>query len=36
MQKTIANVQVKHLPQVIHKLGEVDTSNLETAGNCCI
>ena len=26
------NVQVKHLPQVIHKLGEVDTSNLEPPG----
>jgi len=25
-------VQVKHLPQVIHKLGEVDTSNLEPPG----
>jgi alpha,alpha-trehalase len=26
------NVQVKHLPQVIHKLGEIDTSNLEPPG----
>jgi alpha,alpha-trehalase len=26
------NVQVKHLPQVIHKLGEVDTSNFEPPG----
>jgi len=26
------NVQVKHLPQVIHGLGEVDTSNLEPPG----
>jgi alpha,alpha-trehalase len=26
------NVQVEHLPQVIHKLGEVDTSNLEPPG----
>jgi len=26
------NVQVKHLPQVIHKLGEVDTGNLEPPG----
>jgi alpha,alpha-trehalase len=26
------NVQVKHLPQVIHTLGEVDTSNLEPPG----
>jgi len=26
------NVQVKHLPQVIHRLGEVDTSNLEPPG----
>ena len=31
MQKR-CNVQVKHLPQVIHKLGEVDTSNLEPPG----
>jgi alpha,alpha-trehalase len=31
MQKQ-CNVQVKHLPQVIHKLGEVDTSNLEPPG----
>ena len=31
MQKH-CNVQVKHLPQVIHKLGEVDTSNLEPPG----
>jgi alpha,alpha-trehalase len=26
------NVQVKHLPQVIHQLGEVDTSNFEPPG----
>jgi alpha,alpha-trehalase len=26
------NVQVKHLPQVIHRLGEVDASNLEPPG----
>ena len=31
MQKR-CNVQVKHLPQVIHKLGEVDTSNLDPPG----
>src|SRR5258705_11277383 len=31
MQKR-CNVQVKHLPQVIHKLGEVDTSNFEPPG----
>jgi len=31
MQKR-CKVQVKHLPQVIHKLGEVDTSNLEPPG----
>jgi alpha,alpha-trehalase len=31
MQKR-CNVQVKHLPQVIHKLGEVDTSDLEPPG----
>jgi alpha,alpha-trehalase len=31
MQKR-CNVQVKRLPQVIHKLGEVDTSNLEPPG----
>src|SRR5258705_12284706 len=31
MQKR-CNVQVKHLPQVIHKLGEGDTSNLEPPG----
>jgi alpha,alpha-trehalase len=31
MQKR-CNVQVKRLPQVIHKLGEVDTSNLEPQG----
>jgi len=31
MQKQ-CNVQVKHLPQVIHKLGEVDTSNLDPPG----
>jgi alpha,alpha-trehalase len=31
MQKK-CSVQVKHLPQVIHKLGEVDTSNLEPPG----
>jgi alpha,alpha-trehalase len=31
MQKR-CNLQVKHLPQVIHKLGEVDTSNLEPPG----
>jgi len=31
MQKQ-CNVQVKHLPQVIHKLGEVDTSDLEPPG----
>jgi alpha,alpha-trehalase len=31
MQKR-CNVQVKHLPQVIHKLGEVDASNLEPPG----
>src|SRR6267143_1316281 len=31
MQKR-CGVQVKHLPQVIHKLGEVDTSNLEPPG----
>jgi alpha,alpha-trehalase len=31
MQKR-CGVQVKHLPQVIHKLGEVDASNLEPAG----
>jgi alpha,alpha-trehalase len=31
MQKR-CNVQVKHLPQVIHKLGEVDTSNIEPPG----
>ena len=31
MQKR-CSVQVKHLPQVIHKLGEVDTSNLEPPG----
>jgi alpha,alpha-trehalase len=31
MQKR-CNVQVKHLPQVIHKLGEVDTSSLEPPG----
>jgi alpha,alpha-trehalase len=30
--QTRCNVQVKHLPQVIHKLGEVDTSNLEPPG----
>jgi alpha,alpha-trehalase len=30
--KKRCNVQVKHLPQVIHKLGEVDTSNLEPPG----
>src|SRR6266852_5426704 len=26
------NVQVRHLPQVIHRLGEVDTSNFEPPG----
>jgi alpha,alpha-trehalase len=26
------NVQVKHLPRVIHQLGEIDTSSLEPAG----
>src|SRR5579864_7953062 len=26
------NVQVKHLPKVIHQLGEIDTSNFEPAG----
>ncbi len=31
MQKR-CNVQVRHLPQVIHQLGEVDTSNFEPAG----
>jgi alpha,alpha-trehalase len=31
MQKR-CNVQVKHLPQVIHKLGEVDTSDLDPPG----
>ena len=31
MQKQ-CNVQVKHLPQVIHKLGEVDTSDLDPPG----
>ena len=31
MQKR-CNMQVKHLPQVIHKLGEMDTSNLEPPG----
>ncbi len=31
MQKR-CGVQVKHLPQVIHKLGEVDTSDLEPPG----
>jgi len=31
MQKR-CNVQVKHLPQVIHRLGEVDTSDLEPPG----
>jgi alpha,alpha-trehalase len=31
MQKQ-CNVQVKHLPQVIHRLGEVDTSDLEPPG----
>jgi alpha,alpha-trehalase len=31
MQKR-CNVQVKHLPQVIQRLGEVDTSNLEPPG----
>jgi alpha,alpha-trehalase len=31
MQKR-CNVQVKHLPQVIHKLGEVNTSDLEPPG----
>src|SRR5258707_5607083 len=31
MQKR-CNVQVKHLPQVIHKLGEVYTSNLAPPG----
>jgi alpha,alpha-trehalase len=31
MQKR-CNVQVKHLPQLIHKLGEIDTSNLEPPG----
>ena len=31
MQKR-CNVQVRHLPQVIHQLGEVDTSNFELAG----
>jgi alpha,alpha-trehalase len=31
MQKQ-CKVQVKHLPQVIHKLGEVDTSDLEPPG----
>ena len=31
MQKR-CDVRVKHLPQVIHKLGEVDTSNLEPPG----
>jgi len=31
MQKR-CNVQVKHLPQVVHKLGEIDTSNLEPPG----
>src|SRR5712691_3415939 len=31
MQKR-CNVQVKHLPEVIHQLGEVDTSNFEPAG----
>jgi alpha,alpha-trehalase len=31
MQKR-CSVQVKHLPQVIHKLGEVDMSNLEPPG----
>jgi alpha,alpha-trehalase len=31
MQKR-CNAQVKHLPQVIHKLGEVDTSDLEPPG----
>src|SRR6266853_5749032 len=32
VSKKRCNVQVKHLPQVIHKLGEVDTSNLEPPG----
>ena len=31
MQKR-CNVQVKHLPGIIHQLGEVDTSNFEPAG----
>jgi alpha,alpha-trehalase len=31
MQKR-CNVQVKHLPQVIHQLGEIDTSSLEPPG----
>src|SRR5258707_8286132 len=31
MQKR-CSVQVKHLPEVIHQLGEVDTSNFEPAG----
>jgi len=31
MQKR-CNAQVKHLPQVIHKLGEIDTSDLEPPG----
>jgi alpha,alpha-trehalase len=31
MQKR-CNVQVRHLPKVIHRLGEVDTSNFEPAG----
>jgi alpha,alpha-trehalase len=31
MQKR-CNVQVKHLPQVIHQLGEIDTSDLEPPG----
>jgi len=31
MQKQ-CNVQVKHLPQVIHRLGDVDTSDLEPPG----
>jgi alpha,alpha-trehalase len=31
MQKR-CNVQVKHLPKVIHQLGEIDTSNIEPPG----
>src|SRR5260370_16593171 len=30
--KKRCNVQVKHLPKVIHQLGEVDTNNFEPAG----